>query len=214
MKRSPRWRSGIKLEPMKHLSCRSGAPWLALLFLAGCSKADERIDLSGHVHVYPGAAIVEFARDSKTMTVKVRNVSEKKLTNLSLQVKSAACTARVTPATIAAIIPGDRRAFAVTLLRTKGAARKRHRLLLTLRSPDLPVAAGLDLIADLRAATDQQWIDVGQVTLVAQQGTRTLYYLLAGVPLLFILGWLGWRWSRPKDDDDPDPPPDKSATSD
>ena len=174
---------------------------LALLVgLWGCDE--ERIDLSGTVRIYPRASIVKFSKDSTTMTVTVRNVSEKKLTDLRLEVKSDACTAGVTPRSLPAIIPGDRRSFAVTLHRKTDVERKRYPLLLTLRSPDLPVPAGLDLMVDLRKPVDGNWIDVGQVTLVAQEGTRTVYYLLAGVPLLFLVGWMLWRWSRPRDEEE------------
>ncbi len=174
---------------------------LALLVgLWGCDE--ERIDLSGTVRIYPSASIVKFSKDSTTMTVTVRNVSEKKLTDLRLEVKSDACTAGVTPRSLPAIIPGDRRSFAVTLHRKTDVERKRYPLLLTLRSPDLPVPAGLDLMVDLRKPVDGNWIDVGQVTLVAQEGTRTVYYLLAGVPLLFLVGWMLWRWSRPRDEEE------------
>ena len=174
---------------------------LALLVgLWGCDE--ERIDLSGTVRIYPSASIVKFSKDSTTMTVTVRNVSEKKLTDLRLEVKSDACTAGVTPRSLPAIIPGDRRSFAVTLHRNTDVERKRYPLLLTLRSPDLPVPAGLDLMVDLRKPVDGNWIDVGQVTLVAQEGTRTVYYLLAGVPLLFLVGWMLWRWSRPRDEEE------------
>ena len=169
--------------------------------LLGCDK-QRSVDLSKYVRMYPSAAIVKFSKDSTTMTVTVRNVCEKKLTDLRLEVKSEACTAGVIPRSLPAIIPGDRRNFAVTLTRVEGKERKRYPLLLTLRSPDLPLPAGLDLMLDLRKPVDGNWIDVGQVTLVAQEGTRTVYYLLAGVPLLFLVGWMLWRWSRPKEEDD------------
>ena len=106
------------------------------------------------------------------------------------------------PKSLPRIAPGDRRAFAVTLFRLKGKERKRYPLKLTLTSPDLPLPAGLDLMADLGKPADGNWIDVGQVTLVAQKGSRTVYYLLAGVPLLFLVGWMLWRWSRPRDDEE------------
>lgn len=168
--------------------------------LTGCDK-ERTVDLSQYVRIYPSAAIVMFSKDSTTMTVTVRNVCEKKLTDLRLEVKSEACTAGVIPKSLPAIIPGDRRNFAVTLTRDKAKERKRYPLLLTLRSPDLPLPAGLDLMVDLSLPVDGNWIDVGQVTLVAQEGTRTVYYLLAGVPLLFLVGWMLWRWSRPKEEE-------------
>ena len=173
---------------------------LGLLPLAAglTSCKPQRVDLSRYVHMYPSAAIVMFSKDSTTMTVTIRNVSGTKLTGLRLVVKTEACTVGVIPRTLPAIIPGDRRTFTVTLHRKKEAARKRYPLLLTLHAPQLPAPAGLDLMVDLSLPVDGNWIDVGQVTLVAQSGTRTVYYLLAGVPLLFLLGWMLWRWSRPK----------------
>ena len=178
---------------------------LVLLALAaglpGCDN-ERTVEMSQYVRMYPSAAIVMFSRDSTTLTVTVRNVCEKKLTDLRLEVKSEACTAGVIPRSLPAIIPGDRRNFAVTLTRVEGKERKRYPLLLTLRSPDLPLPAGLDLMVDLNKPVDGNWIDVGQVTLVAQEGTRTVYYLLAGVPMVFLLGWMLWRWSRPKEEDE------------
>lgn len=177
---------------------------LTLLALAGLLGCDEQreVDISAHVRMYPSAAIVKFAKESTTLTVTVRNVSERKLTDLRLAVISDACKGEVIPKSLPRIIPGDRRAFAVTLFRHKDKERKRYPLQLTLTSPDLPLPAGLDLMVDLNKPVDGNWIDVGQVTLVAQEGSRTVYYLLAGVPLLFLVGWMLWRWSRPGDDED------------
>jgi len=52
-------------------------------------------------------------------------------------------------------------------------------------------------MVDTGPPPERGWIDVGQVTLVSKDQTRTAYYLLAGAPLLLLLGWLLWRWARP-----------------
>jgi hypothetical protein len=166
---------------------------------SGCSKRDERIDVSRYVSIYPGSPIVEMPGESAPMKVVVRNVSEIKLTALRLEVKSDACVAKVQPAQITELIPGDRKSFAVALTRHKGKAEQRYPLLLTLFAQGLPVPAGLDLMVDLAPPPDKGWITVGQVQLIGRpQSSRTLYYVAAGAPLLFLLGWLLWRWSRPR----------------
>ena len=153
--------------------------------------------MTRYVLIYPGAPIVEMPGESTTMTVKVRNVSEMKLTGLRLTVKSEAATARVAPGTIAELIPGDRKDFSVKLTRVKDKPHQRHPLALTLHAGGLPVPAGLDMMVDTGQPTDKGWIDVGQVTLIHKAQSRTTYYLLAGTPMLLLLGWLLWRWSRP-----------------
>ena len=168
-----------------------------LVLLAGCGKRDERIDMTRHVLIYPGAPVVEMPGETKEMTVKVRNVSEVKLTKLTLSVKCAAATAAVSPPNIAEIIPGERKSFKVKLTRVEGKPRQRHALELTLRGGGLPVPAGLDLQVDTSPPLKDGWIDVGQVTLIHQEQSRTVYYVLAGAPLLLLLGWLLWRFSRP-----------------
>jgi hypothetical protein len=198
---------------------RAGSGWviagLSVLGLAACGRSQDSVDLSRYVFVYPGSSIVELPSESATMTVSVRNVSVKKLTKLQLEIKSEACRAEVKPETILQIVPGDRRSFAVTLTRTAGKARQRYPLYLTLRSPDLPVAAGMDLIVDLAPPRGDRWVDVGQVKLIARKDTRTVYYLLAGVPLLFIAAWLLWRISRPTPKKPPEPePPDEDEDAD
>jgi hypothetical protein len=132
------------------------------------------------------------------MKVVVRNVSERKLTGLSLEVKSSACSGAVTPTRLAELIPGDRSTFAVELARRGKQQPQRYPLLLTLRAGGLPVAAGLDLLVDLSPPLDRGWIDVGQVTLIARDDGRKAYYLLAGAPLLLLVGWILYRVSRPK----------------
>lgn len=173
--------------------------WAAALgaaaLLAGC--ADHSRDPGRFVSLYPSAAIVELPGQSTSMAVMVRNISEKELTSLRLEVKSEALqSAVVEPRAITRIIPGDRRAFAVTLKRKAKQPKARYPLAITLYSPDLPQPAGLDLIVDLAIPTGQNWIDVGQVKLVSAGSSRTVYFLLAGVPVLVLLGWLLWRWSR------------------
>jgi len=172
---------------------------LPAVVLPGCGMRDERIDVSRLVSIYPGSPIVEMPGESAPMKVVVRNISENKLTALRLDVKSDACTASVQPAQIAEIIPGDRKAFAVALRRLPGKAAQRHPLLLTLHAEGLPVPAGLDLMVDLSPPPEKGWITVGQVQLIGRaKSSRALYYVAAGAPLLFLVGWLLWRWSRPR----------------
>jgi hypothetical protein len=171
---------------------------LLAMILSGCEKRKERIDLTRYLSVYPGPSVVELTGDTHAMKIVVRNVSELKLTNLRLSVSSPACTARVSPSGFDQLIPGDRRSFEVLLTRDKSKVRQRYPLELTLYADGLPVPAGLDLMVDLSPVPDKGWIDVGQITIVSREGSRTTYYLLAGAPLLFLLGWLLWRMSRPK----------------
>lgn len=153
--------------------------------------------MTEHVLIYPGSPIVEIPGDSKEITVQVRNVSEIKLTGLTLEVKSPACSATVSPKRIPELIPGDRKPFSVKLVRDMSKARQRYPLQLTLHGVGLPVPAGLDLMVDTGLPMDKGWIDVGQVTLIHQEQSKTVYYVLAGAPLLILVGWLLWRWSRP-----------------
>ena len=161
----------------------------------GCWR--NRLDVGRFVTMYPGSPVVEMPRDEARVNVMVRNVSEIKLTALRLEIKCEACrSAQVTPPQIAELIPGDRRSFAVLLKRQPGKPAQRHPLLLTLRGQGLPVPAGLDLLVDLSPPIEKGWIEVGQVTLIAGNQRRTATYLLAGVPLLVLVGWLLWRFSR------------------
>jgi hypothetical protein len=172
---------------------------LAAGALPGCGMRDERIDVSRYVSIYPGSPVVEMPGATAPMKVVVRNISTTKLTALRLEVKSDACTASVQPAQIAEIIPGDRKTFAVELRRQQGKAAQRHPMLLTLHAQGLPVPAGVDLMVDLSPPPEKGWITVGQVQLIGRpQSSRALYYVAAGAPLLFLIGWLLWRWSRPR----------------
>jgi hypothetical protein len=147
--------------------------------------------------MYPGPGVVEMPGDEARMRVLVRNVSEIKLTALRLEIKCDACrSAEVTPAQLAQLIPGDRSSFSVLLKRQPGKPAQRHPLLLTLHAQGLPVPAGLDLLVDLSPPAEKGWIEVGQVTIVAGSQRRTAVYLLAGVPLLLVVGWMLWRFSR------------------
>jgi hypothetical protein len=183
----------------------SRATWLLTRVLAlplavmpqGCSKRDERIDMTEYVLIYPGAPIVEIPGESKEITVQVRNVSEVKLTRLTLEVKSPACSAAISPGSIPELIPGARKPFSVKLVRDKHKARQRYPLQLTLYGDGLPVPAGLDMMVDTGPPLDKGWINVGQVTLIHQEQSKTVYYVLAGTPLLILVCWLLWRWSRP-----------------
>jgi len=132
------------------------------------------------------------------MNVVVRNVSEFKLTGLRLEVKSEACTVSISPEHWPEVIPGDRRSFKVQLRRQPHKPRQRYPLMLTLYAQGLPVPAGLDLMVDLAPPPGKGWIDVGQVALVSRRDSPSVYYLLAGAPLLFLLAWFLWKWSRPK----------------
>lgn len=171
---------------------------LLVTLIPGCrKKIEQRIDMTEYVMIYPGAPIVELPREGTKISVQVRNVSEIKLTRLRLSVKSDACTAKVTPQVIGDLLPADRKPFTVELTRVKDRPRQRYPLELTLRAEGLPVAAGLDLMVDTGRPVDKGWIDVGQVTLIHKEQTRTTYYLLAGAPLLLLVGWLLWRVSRP-----------------
>ena len=80
---------------------------LLLIITSGCGPDASRIDMSEYVLIYPGAPVIELPQKQKTITVKVRNVSEIELTALRLSVKSDACTAKVSPADIKALVPGD-----------------------------------------------------------------------------------------------------------
>ncbi len=151
--------------------------------------------MSRYVTLYPGSPIVEMPGATAKLTVTVRNVSEIKLTDLRLAVKSAAATsARIAPDRIPELLPGDRKPFAVELSRDPAKPRQRYPLLITLRAGGLPVPAGLDLMADTSPPPEKGWIDVGQVTLVAGGDAKRIYYLLGAAPLVVILGW--WLWRR------------------
>jgi hypothetical protein len=170
------------------------------LFVAGCDKRAERIDMTRYVLIYPGAPVIELTGETREITVQVRNVSEVKLTGLVLEVKSEACSAAVKPKRIEALIPGERKPFTVKLTRVKDKPKQRYDLALTLRAGGLPVPAGLDMQVDTSPPMKDGWIDVGQVTLIHQEQSKTAYYLLAGVPMLLLVGWMLWRFSRPKSD--------------
>lgn len=162
------------------------------------------MDLSQFVSIYPGSPVLEIPGDSKEMQIIVRNVSEVKLTDLRLEVKTKACQVKVPQGSLKELIPGNRHIFHAHLTRDKTKKRHRYPLLITLHAKGLPVSAGLDLMVDLSPAPERGWITVGKVQLINRPPSNTLYYyLLAGAPLLFLLGWLLWRWSRPK----AEPPP-------
>jgi len=168
---------------------------LSITLLAGCGKRAERIDLSRYITLYPGSPIVEMPGPSASMKVTARNVSEIKLTELRLEVKSPACSSiRIEPSRIPELTPGDRKSFSVELTRSPARPRQRYPLKLTLRATGLPVPAGLDLMVDTSPPPEKGWIDVGQVTLVAGGDIKRYYYVLGGAPLLLILGW--WLWRR------------------
>jgi hypothetical protein len=165
------------------------------LLLGGCGKRDERIDVSRFVTVYPGSPIVELPGAEGTIKVTVRNVSEIKLTELRLQVKSPACRAvKISPDRIPELTPADRKSFTVQLFRDPAKPRQRYPLFVTLRAVGLPVPAGLDLMVDTSPPPEKGWIDVGQVTLVSGGDAKRIYYLLGGAPILLILVW--WLWRR------------------
>ena len=167
-----------------------------------CQSAD-RVDLTKHVLVYPGRSIIPLPGKVASLPVVVRNVSPEKLTELTLEVKTSCCTVEVVPSSIPAIAPGDRRVFAITLARKPGTTGSREPLHVTLRARELPVPAGLDLMVDMSLAPSGTWMDVGQVKLIARDDSRTVYYLLAGAPLLFVIGWLLFRMSRrPRKDEE------------
>lgn len=168
---------------------------MALGTPAGCAR--DRLDVTRVVSIYPGSPVVEMPKDEARMKVTVRNVSEIKLTGLHLEIKCEVCrVVQVTPAQIGELIPGDRQTLDVLLRRQPGKAPQRYPLLLTLRGGGLPAPAGLDLLVDLSPPPEKGWIDVGQVTLVGGTQRRTAVYLLGGVPLLLVVGWMLWRFSR------------------
>lgn len=164
--------------------------------LAACDKQAARLDLSRYVTIDPGASIVNMPGDEATLSVAVRNVAPVELRELALAVQSPGCTARVAPARVPRLIPGDRTRFSVTLTRRGDSRRTRETLALTLAADGLPATAGVDLIVDQQPAADRGWIDVGQVKLVRRPGGRSAYFLLAGLPMLLIAGWLLYRLSR------------------
>jgi hypothetical protein len=170
--------------------------FIALSASAACGRRD-RVDVGRYVSMYPGPGVVDMPGDEARMSVLVRNVSEIKLTGLRLEIKCDACrSTEVKPAQLGELIPGDRSSFAVLLKRQPGKAAQRHPLQLTLHAQGLPVPAGLDLLVDLSPVLEKGWIEVGQVTIVAGSQRRTAVYLLAGVPLLLVVGWMLWRFSR------------------
>ena len=169
---------------------------VAACTLGCCSKADERIDLTQYVHLDPGPPPVDLHRGSGQLTVHARTVSQVELRNLRLEVKSEACSARVSPVRIDRLPPGDRKPFSVALSATSGKPRDRYPLLLTLHADGLPVPAGIDILVDTRPPADKGWIPVGKVKLVHRDTGRATFYLLAALPLLLIVGWLLWRHSR------------------
>ncbi len=177
------------------------------LISSSCEKSLERVDLSKYVSIYPGAPVFEIPGDSKEMQIVVRNVSAVKLTDLRLEVKTKACQVKIPQGSFKELIPGDRHVFHAHLTRDKTKQRHRYPLLITLHATGLPVSAGLDLMVDLSPAPEKGWITVGTVQLVSRPPSKTLYYyLLAGAPLLFLLGWLLWRWSRPTSEAPPTEP--------
>ncbi len=163
---------------------------------AGCQSRD-RIDISRWVRIYPAASIVHLPGKTASLPVVVRNVSSQRLTEVKLEVKTACCQAEVVPSAIPGINPGDRRTFAVTLTRKPGTdPKQRDPVYLTVRGDGLPVPAGMDLMVDPSVARGGTWMDVGQVKLIPRDDARTMYYLLAGAPLLILIGYLLWRFSR------------------
>jgi hypothetical protein len=154
--------------------------------------------MSKYVLIYPGSPIIEIPDDSKEVKVLVRNVSEVKLTKLRLEVKSAVVTTTVSPKMIDELIPADRKSFSMKILRKSKKDRQRYPFDLTLYAQGLPVPAGLDLMVDMGLAMDKGWINVGQVKLLTKKQSKLVYYLLAGTPMVLLLGWLAWRASRPK----------------
>ena len=170
---------------------------LIAVLLLGCQKKlDDRLDMTRFVLIYPGAPVIEVPGDTGKMSVKVRNVSAIALTELRLAVKTSACAATITPTTIDRIVPGDRVTFEVVLTRNKDLPRQRYPLALTLTGKGLPAPAGLDLQLDTSPPVEKGWVNVGQVTLVQSEKGRSYLYLLAGAPLLFLLGWMLWWLGR------------------
>lgn len=164
-----------------------------------CRQRDERRDLTQYVQIYPGSPIIELPGERTEVAVTVRNVHIQKLTKLRLSVKTEAAAVAIAPAAIPELIPGDRRSFTLKLTRDTRKPRQRYPLELTLYAEGLPVPAGLDLGVDTGLPlADQGWIDVGQVTLISREDSRAVYYLLAGAPLLLVVLWLLWRYSRPR----------------
>ncbi len=161
----------------------------------GC-QSRERVVLSRWVTIHPGSSIIQLPGKSASLPVVVRNVSPQKLSSLRLKVNADCCKSEVNPKTIPAISPGDRRVFAVTLQRKEDQPEKRSAMYLTLYGKELPVPVGMDLMVDLSAAPGGAWMDVGQVKLMPRGDSRTVYYVLAGAPILILIGWLLWRWSR------------------
>ena len=177
---------------------------LLVVSALSCQSAD-RVDLTKYVLVYPGRSIVPLPGQVASLPVVVRNVSVEKLTELTLEVKTECCSVEVMPSSLPAIAPGDRRVFAITLTRKPGASGQRIPLYVTLRGKELPAPAGLDLMVDMSLAPGGTWMDVGQVKLIARDDSKTVYYLLAGAPLLFVVGWLLWRMSRrPREEEEED----------
>lgn len=169
----------------------------SLALAGGCDRSDARIDLTRYVSIDPGRPIIDLHSGTASLKIKVRNVHHLALRDLQLSIVSEACTAKVSPDAVDRLIPAQRTTFAVNLEANKQSKSRRYRLELTLRATGLPVPAGLDLLVDLRRPSDQGWIDVGQVKLVrASPARRTGYYLLAGIPLLLMVGWLIWRARR------------------
>jgi hypothetical protein len=168
--------------------------------LGGCKqKREERIDLTQFIEVDPGRSIIDLSKKNATIRVSVRNVSHLELEKLRLTVKSEACAAVVTPRQVSTVLPGLRTAFKVTLTRNAGVAKRRYPLHLTLGADGLPVDAGVDLLVDLRGPQTGGWIDVGQVKIVHRKSSRTSYYLLGLLPLLFFVGFLLHRVGKRRD---------------
>lgn len=160
----------------------------------GCSR--ERVDLSRWVLLLPSQAILKLPARRTELSVVVRNVSPVVLTSLRLEAHSECCVVRILSQPRASLIPGDRARFTLSVERREGLSPARYPLALTLYGAELPVPAGLDLMVDLNRGTGQDWLDVGEVKLVARDDSRLWYYVLAGGPLLILVGWSLYRVGR------------------
>lgn len=149
----------------------------------------------------PGFLVVEPEKDSMRITelrVFIKNNYPIPVHNVQLVVESQAFKARVEPAVIPEIKPGEKKPLNITLTPTGAIGSGEHPLLIKVGARRLDLRLGLEMVIRegiIRVKREADTIPVGRVIVRVDRfaGQRYLLYL---IPILVLLGFLFWRKLR------------------
>ena len=154
-------------------------------------------DASPKLVAYPERGSVRMREDQARLVIRVRNLSDQKMTKIKPQAASPACATRVAPTELQNLQPGQITSFVLEAVRRPDVEPREDSIEVRLSLDEAPLVAFKVRVDTRREETpeDRGMIRIGSVTARTAPGKlQMLAYI--GAPLLLLVMWLVVRSLR------------------